>query len=69
MKLIETPSETARRDLKLNARRFKKKRKTTLIRVQTKWHVRLKKKAKEEKRTMSQLNDDVYKFYFKNGDG
>ena len=65
-KQFNASAETAHAELKRSKRRFKsKKRETVLVRVQKKWHGPLKEKARERKKTLSKLHDEIYPEYLK----
>ena len=64
-KQLTASERRAHAELKKVKRRFKPKRETVLIRVQEKWHAPLKAKAKEKKKTLSKLHDEIYPNYFK----
>ena len=68
---FKTQENDARDELKKSRRRFKPKRKTVLMRVQKKWHVPLRERARKKKKTLSKLHDEIYPIYLKHeaGDG
>jgi thermostable 8-oxoguanine DNA glycosylase len=63
-KFIKQENE-ATQELRKVGRRFKPRRKTTLVRIQRKWLVPLKIKSRGKKKTISKLHDEIYPFYFK----
>ncbi len=65
-KSLERQAKNALDELKIAKRRFKPKRETVLVRVQKKWHSPIKAAAKEKKKTVSKLHDEIYPFYLKN---
>jgi hypothetical protein len=64
-KRFAASAQDAHADLKKSRRRLKQKRETVLIRVQKKWHAPLKAKAKDKKKTLSKLHDEIYPAYLK----
>lgn len=63
-KQFKSQEESVLDELKKSRRRFKRKRETILVRVQKKWHSPLKITAREKKKTISKLHDDIYPVYF-----
>ncbi|MBX4200141.1 hypothetical protein KW790_01655 [Candidatus Parcubacteria bacterium] len=59
----------ARKELKEARKGFKRKRETVLIRVQKKWHTPLLQHAREKKKTLSKLHDEIYPFYLRHNTG
>ena len=55
----------ANKEQKRARRRFKQKRETVLVRVQKRWRTPLLEQAKEKKKTLSKLHDEIYPVYFK----